>query len=327
MVRGPGRHAVRHRPHDASRLPGGPQGTQGHDRGAGRDEAGRRDVLERPIPRASGGPDLLILDAKNVLWRWRPADDEGSGTLTRVNVQGSTSWGDDITGVQHVPPGRLARPVQPLRDRPVRAADPGLLAGRRRQRLPGRADRLARHRPGPRPGWAPPTSTGISSRSTAARSSGSCPARTTAGTRASRRTSCSDPRPRTRWSPAPASGGSGTCMPSTSRMPGSSRSTRPTASYRGQYRLAGGAEDWSDLRAMYVIAGIEEGPATVVWLSDERRPPGGPRGRARCRRREATPSAAPSAATVRECRAKHGALTGRRDPAPRRQPDPPAARW
>ena len=39
-------------------------------------------------------------------------------------------------------------------------------------------------------------------------------------------------------------------------------------SYRGQYRLAGGAEDWSDLRSMYIIPGIEEGPPTVVWLSE-----------------------------------------------------------
>jgi hypothetical protein len=38
--------------------------------------------------------------------------------------------------------------------------------------------------------------------------------------------------------------------------------------YRGQYRLAGGAEDWSDLRAMYVIPGIEEAPPTLVWLSE-----------------------------------------------------------
>jgi hypothetical protein len=37
--------------------------------------------------------------------------------------------------------------------------------------------------------------------------------------------------------------------------------------YRAQYRLAGGAQDWSDLRSMYIIPGIEEGPPTVVWLS------------------------------------------------------------
>jgi len=46
-----------------------------------------------------GGQDLLILDAKNVLWRWRPADDSGKGTLTRVTLQGSASLGDDIMGI------------------------------------------------------------------------------------------------------------------------------------------------------------------------------------------------------------------------------------
>ena len=37
--------------------------------------------------------------------------------------------------------------------------------------------------------------------------------------------------------------------------------------YVAQYRLAGGIADWSDLRAMYVVAGIEEAPARLVWLS------------------------------------------------------------
>ena len=37
--------------------------------------------------------------------------------------------------------------------------------------------------------------------------------------------------------------------------------------YHAQYRLAGGVADWSDLRAMYVIPGIEDAPATLVWLS------------------------------------------------------------
>jgi hypothetical protein len=38
-------------------------------------------------------------------------------------------------------------------------------------------------------------------------------------------------------------------------------------SYRAQYRLAGGAQDWSDLRAMYIVPGIEEAPPTLYWLS------------------------------------------------------------
>ena len=48
---------------------------------------------------ADGGPDLLILDAKNVLWRWRPADATGRGTLVRVIVRNSSSWGNDIRGI------------------------------------------------------------------------------------------------------------------------------------------------------------------------------------------------------------------------------------
>jgi hypothetical protein len=46
-----------------------------------------------------GGPDLLVLDAKNVLWRWRPANDDGKGTLGRIKVAESSSWGDDILAI------------------------------------------------------------------------------------------------------------------------------------------------------------------------------------------------------------------------------------
>ena len=45
---------------------------------------------------ARAGPDLLILDAKNALWRWRPADRTGKGSLRRVKVVGAAGWGDDI---------------------------------------------------------------------------------------------------------------------------------------------------------------------------------------------------------------------------------------
>jgi hypothetical protein len=37
--------------------------------------------------------------------------------------------------------------------------------------------------------------------------------------------------------------------------------------YRAQYRLAGGAQDWSDLRAMYIVSGAEGEPSTVTWMS------------------------------------------------------------
>lgn len=55
--------------------------------------------VDVPLFVSVGGPDLLILDAKNVLWRWRPADATGRGTIVRVIVRNSSSWGNDIRGI------------------------------------------------------------------------------------------------------------------------------------------------------------------------------------------------------------------------------------
>jgi hypothetical protein len=54
---------------------------------------------------AVGGRDIVILDARNVVWRWRPADAKGKGTLSRVSVKGSASWGTDVLGVATFAPG------------------------------------------------------------------------------------------------------------------------------------------------------------------------------------------------------------------------------
>jgi hypothetical protein len=48
---------------------------------------------------AVGGPDVLMLDAKNVLWRWRPADKKGRGTVARIPVKDSAGWGSDVRGI------------------------------------------------------------------------------------------------------------------------------------------------------------------------------------------------------------------------------------
>ena len=48
---------------------------------------------------AVGGPDVLVLDAKNVLWRWRPADAKGKGTLARIRIAESSTWGADVLGI------------------------------------------------------------------------------------------------------------------------------------------------------------------------------------------------------------------------------------
>ncbi len=48
---------------------------------------------------AVGGRDLLVLDSKNALWRWRAANKDGKGTVTKIRVQGASSWGDDILSI------------------------------------------------------------------------------------------------------------------------------------------------------------------------------------------------------------------------------------
>ena len=84
---------------------------------------------------AVGGQDLLILDSKNVLWRWRPADDAGRGTLTKVTLQGAPSLGDDIMGMNtFLRPG--TRGLYNLY-----VVDPS--EQQIRKRFPGEADELA----------------------------------------------------------------------------------------------------------------------------------------------------------------------------------------
>ena len=46
-----------------------------------------------------GGPDVLVLDTKNQLWRWRPANNSGRGSLVRIPVKNSASWGDDVKDI------------------------------------------------------------------------------------------------------------------------------------------------------------------------------------------------------------------------------------
>ncbi len=43
--------------------------------------------------------DLVLVDSKNAVWRWRPADTKGNGTTTRINVTGSAGWGNDIVAI------------------------------------------------------------------------------------------------------------------------------------------------------------------------------------------------------------------------------------
>jgi hypothetical protein len=47
----------------------------------------------------TGGRDLVIVDDKNVVWRWRAKDTKGDGTTTQIRVAGSAGWGDDVVAV------------------------------------------------------------------------------------------------------------------------------------------------------------------------------------------------------------------------------------
>jgi serine/threonine protein phosphatase PrpC len=215
-----------------------------------------------------GGPDLLILDAKNVLWRWRPADAEGKGTLTRIKVQGSSSWGDDIKGFNTFlrdatrglynlyvidPSEQQIRAYSPAADGSGFPAAPTAWLATARDvsgmsstyvdgdlfAVDGGA--IVRFVSGKDDGWDPevPLDTLLRQPPTYSLVSG-------ATERRSGNVYAFD-RPNARIIAL----------------------DKTDASYKAQYRLAGGLKDWSDLRAMYIVAGIEEAPATVVWLSKD----------------------------------------------------------
>jgi hypothetical protein len=47
----------------------------------------------------TGARDVLIIDTRNVVWRWRAKDAKGGGTTTIVRVAGAAGWGDDVRDV------------------------------------------------------------------------------------------------------------------------------------------------------------------------------------------------------------------------------------
>ena len=49
---------------------------------------------------ARGGPDLLVVDERGELWRWRPSDDQGGGTLGQVRVAGDQVWDATVVDVE-----------------------------------------------------------------------------------------------------------------------------------------------------------------------------------------------------------------------------------
>lgn len=65
-------------------------------------EAGQtvnRRKVGAPVMVARGGRDVVVLDDAGNLWRWRPADAKGKGTLARISFGGVTDWGDDVIDI------------------------------------------------------------------------------------------------------------------------------------------------------------------------------------------------------------------------------------
>ena len=217
---------------------------------------------------AVGGQDLLILDSKNVLWRWRPADDAGKGTLTRVTLEGNASLGDDVVGINtFLRPGTrglynlyvVDPSEQQIRAYPP-AADGSGFPNKSTQWLATARDvsnitstyvdgdifvadggQMTRYVGGKAEGW-----------------------------------DAKDPKD-TSLRPAPVYSilASGTARREGEIFGFDKPNGRIIAlskvdgSYKGQYRLAGGKTDWTDLRAMYVIAGAAGQPSTLVWMSGD----------------------------------------------------------
>lgn len=53
----------------------------------------------RALLLTSAGPDLVVFDASSNLWRWRPADDTGKGTLVKLRVRDGELWGSDVKAI------------------------------------------------------------------------------------------------------------------------------------------------------------------------------------------------------------------------------------
>jgi hypothetical protein len=53
----------------------------------------------RALLLAASGPDLVVFDASSNLWRWRPSDGAGKGTLVKLRVRDGELWGSDVKAI------------------------------------------------------------------------------------------------------------------------------------------------------------------------------------------------------------------------------------
>jgi len=215
---------------------------------------------------AVGGRDLLILDAKNVLWRWRPSNDAGKGTLGKVTVNGARSWGDDVTAMgtflRDRERGLYNLYVVDPSEQQIRAYSPAADGGGFPAKSTGWLDTA---RPVDKisalyiDGDVFMADDGALRRYTSGKGDG---------------WDADEPEDEL-LRPSPAYG----------LLAGVDESRkglvyaydRPNArvvaydkasgDFVNQYRLAGGDAAWEDLRGFYVLPGVDENPSMMVWLS------------------------------------------------------------
>jgi hypothetical protein len=227
----------------------------------------RAGTVANPRYLAVGGQDLLILDSKNVLWRWRPADDTGKGTLTKVTLEGAPSLGDDIMGFNAwVRPGTslynlyVVDPSEQQIKAYSPAADgsgfpakptPWLATAQDVSKMTStfvdgdlfaaNAGQLLRFFSGKDDGWdakAPKDTTLRMPPSYSIVAGG----------------------------PARREGDIfGFDLPNRRIL----AIGKADGAYHAQYRQAGGLQDWADLRGMYVVLGAEGQPSTLFWISSD----------------------------------------------------------
>jgi len=212
--------------------------------------------------------DLLVVDSANIMWRWRPADEAGNGTIIKVTVSNGASWGDDIraigtflrvasTGLYNLyvvdPSEEQLVYYFPASDGSGFPAAPvdRLAVARKMDKVDDLYidgdifitddGEIVRFVDGRAEGWA------------------------------------ADPPPDTLLRKAPKYR---LITSATEKRKGVLYAYDPTSArviaidkakgtYLEQFRLAGGARGWEDIRGMYVVLAGEEAPPTLIWATKD----------------------------------------------------------
>ena len=217
---------------------------------------------------AVGGPDLLILDSKNVLWRWRPSNASGKGTIKRIKVNGAPSWGDDVTAIgtflKDADRGLYNLYVVDPSEQQIRAYSPAF-DGSGFPAAPSPWLATARTVEGMTAlyidGDLFVTEDGTLERFTSGKDNGW-------------KADAPDDsllRPAPKYSLVVGGTDSRKGVVYAYDKPNGRivAIDKANGDYTAQYRPAGNGPDWADVRAIAVTAGVEDGPALLVWLSKD----------------------------------------------------------